>query len=324
MSYRSEFSKRLKKAEETEVCVSSVDMHVHLVDFLQQTDSLRNLLMEMERANVERAVVFGIPVKKKWMSSEPHRPHYYLDDDARCYYYSATDEIVASEFLNLGPEEARKIAPTLCGFNPTDLCAIEYVDQIYSKYPFWRGIGELFLRHDDLTSQTVSEPARVTHPALREIFSFCSEKHIPVCLHHNSTSVTHHDHFEYLHEMEEVLRNFPQTTFVWAHCGASRRVTGKNYAGMIDDMLHSWKNLYVDFSWVVFDDIICKSGRPKAAWLKLTEKYPDRIMIGSDLCGHFDGFGQTMARYNTFLKSLPARFADMVARENAERLWFSV
>jgi len=30
--------------------------------------------------------------------------------------------------------------------------------------------------------------------------------------------------------------------------------------------------MYVDFSWVVFDDIIFKSQHPKAAWLKLTEK----------------------------------------------------
>jgi len=323
MSYRSSFSNRLQKIEETEVCVAAVDMHIHLVDFLQQTEGLPALLAEMGKTNVERAVIFGNPIKKKWLSSEPHRPAYYLDDDAVCYYYSATDEIVASEYLKLSPEEAHQFAPTLCGFNPTDLCAIEYVDQMYSKYPFWKGIGELFLRHDDLTALTVSEPARVTHPALRDIFAFCSEKNIPVCLHQNSTSVTHLHQFEYLHEMEQVLRDFPQTTFVWAHCGASTRVTGKNYAGMIDGMLHSWKNLYVDFSWVVFDDIITKNYRPKAAWLKLTEKYPDRIMIGSDLCGHFDVFGPTMARYNTFLESLPARTADMVARENANRLWFS-
>jgi len=79
----------------------------------------------------------------------------------------------------------------------------------------------------------------------------------------------------------------------------------------------------VDFSWVVFDDIICRNNRPKSAWLKLTEKFPDRIMIGSDLCGRFDGLGPTMARYNTFLRSLSPRHADMVEKENAEKLWFS-
>jgi len=323
MSYRSVFEKKLKGIKESKTCCPAVDMHVHLVDFIQQTETMKTLLLNMDKANIEKAVVFGIPVKKKWQYSEPHRPHYYLDDDARCYHYSATDEITASEYQMLSSKEAHRIAPTLCGFDPTDLSAIDYVDAMFSKYPFWKGIGELLLRHDDLTALTMGEPARVNHMALRDIFAFCAERNVPVCLHHNSTSVTHLNHFEYVHEMEQVLKDFPQTTFIWAHCGASMRVTEKDYAGMIHRMLSSWKNLHVDFSWVVFDDIICRNNRPKSAWLKLTEKFPDRIMIGSDVCGRFDGLGPTMARYNTFLRSLSPKHADMVAKENAERLWFS-
>lgn len=52
MSYRSSFSKRLQKIEETKVCVAAVDMHVHLVDFLQQTEGLPALLAEMEEHGV--------------------------------------------------------------------------------------------------------------------------------------------------------------------------------------------------------------------------------------------------------------------------------
>ena len=40
-----------------------VDAHLYLVDCLQQ---LGDLLAAMDGAAVERAVVFGLPVQKKW------------------------------------------------------------------------------------------------------------------------------------------------------------------------------------------------------------------------------------------------------------------
>ena len=39
----------------------------------------------------------GMPLVKKWDPSEPVKPEYYLEDDARCYWYSATDALVARE-----------------------------------------------------------------------------------------------------------------------------------------------------------------------------------------------------------------------------------
>jgi predicted TIM-barrel fold metal-dependent hydrolase len=68
-------------------------------------------------------------------------------------------------------------------------------------------------------------------------------------------------------------------TFIWAHCGASRRVTNK-------------------------------------------ENNSDRFMIGSDLCGHYEKLGKTLARYNALIKSLsPEKASDVLCR-NAEKIWF--
>jgi len=303
--------------------VPVVDMHLHMVDFIQHTDGLKVLLGAMQKANIEKTVAFGLPVRKKWEISEPVKPHYYLDDDSRCYYFASTDELLAEEYLKLDAEEKKRIAPTLCGFNPTDRLAVEYVEYMFSKYPFWRGVGEILCRHDDLTSLTGEETARINHPALFDVFAFCAERGLPVCVHENSTSAGHHDLFEYLHELKEALVLFPRTIFVWAHCGISRRVSHKQYFKMAGDMLRAHDNLYVDYSWVVYDDVICEHHQPKAHWLALTQEYSERIMIGSDLCGHFDLLGKTMARYNILLEMLPDGARERVARKNAEALWFS-
>lgn len=54
----------------------------------------------------------------------------------------------------------RRFAPLVCGFNPTDRYAARDIERTLDKYPFWRGIGEVLCRHDDLTNMTNEETAR--------------------------------------------------------------------------------------------------------------------------------------------------------------------
>ncbi|MDD3041496.1 MAG: amidohydrolase family protein [Methanosarcinaceae archaeon] len=311
-----------------------IDMHLHYVDFLQQTDGMKALIREMDRGNIAKTVLFGLPVKKKWEYFEPNMPHYYLDDNSKCYYYALTDRVVAEDYEKLSPAEKKRIAPTLCGFNPTDKFAIDYVKAMFKKSDIWKGVGELLLRHDDLTNLTLEETARSNHPGLEEVFKFCARKRLPVNIHQNSTSVGNHEDFEYLHEIEAVLDHYRKLKLVWAHCGASRRVIHKKYWEMVDGMLENHRNLQVDLSWIVYDDIVCKENSkiPKEVWVELITKYPDRFMIGSDLCGHFNylnngkkrvTLGKTMARYNTLVSMLPADVARKLVWENANKLWFS-
>jgi len=48
---------------------------------------------------------------------------------------------------------------------------------------------------------------------------------------------------------------------------------------MIDRLLTEYPSLYVDYSWVVFDDIISINDVTKEEWVQLTEKFSDRVMI---------------------------------------------
>ena len=331
MSLSIEENNKNKTIKQTRANISVVDMHLHFVDFLQNTDGYKALLKSMKKGNISHNVVFGLPVKKKWEYFEAREPHYYLGDNSKCIYYNATDELVASGYLELKKKLRNKIAPTLCGFDPTDMACIDYIEMMFEKYDIWKGIGELLLRHDDLTNLTQGEIARANHPALDKVYEFCAKKNIPVCLHQNSTSVAssvssyYNDDYEYIDELTQSLRKYKDTTFVWAHCGVSRRVDHPNYHEMVEGMLNMYHNLHVDLSWIVFEDTICKNDTkftPKTQWLDLIEKYQDRIMIGSDLCGHFDTHGQTMSKYNTLFKKLSSEASVKVASQNAKNLYF--
>ena len=281
------------------------------------------MMKAMDESNVKKAVIFGMPIIKKWNATEPIPPKYYLDDDAICYYYMRTDEIVAEEYLKLSKKNQDRFVPLLCGFNPTDRFAVDYVREMLDKYPFFRGIGEILCRHDDLTNITQGEVARPNHAAMKPIYELCAERNLPVLLHQNSTSIGGVDSFRYMHELEEVLKHHPDTTFIWAHVGISRRIYHDDYHVIVDSTLTKYPNLYVDLSWVVYEEVICENLVPKPQWLDTIKKHVDRIFIGSDVVGEFEKIGPTMAKYNKLLEMLDDSEAKKVAYRNAQELWFA-
>ena len=257
MSYHAAFHHKITSHAEEVPIVPVVDAHLHFVDFIQESDGIQRLVAAMDAGRISKAVLFGLPVKKKW-----------------------------------------------------------------DKYAFWRGIGEVLCRHDDLTNMTNEETARVNHLALCDVYELCASRSLPVLIHQNSTSVSIHDDYEHLDELEEVLLRFPKTTFVWAHCGISRRVYHKNYHEMVSTLLGRNPHLYVDISWIVYDDVISSELEPKKHWLETISRHADRFCLGSDLCGHFEHLGKSLARYNGLLRRLTPRTRNLVASGNPERIWF--
>lgn len=289
-----------------------VDAHLHVVNFCQTTPGSNVLIQSMDKANVDKAVIFGLPVAKLWDECDREAPDYYLASDARCYYYGYTDVIVAEMVRSMPAEQQKRFYPLLCGFNPTDKLAIRDVKRVYEQYPdVWCGIGELLLRHDDLTALTYGEPARANHRALWPVYEFAGEHNLPVLIHQNVTSVSKSDHPVYLYEFEEALRDFPKTRFILAHCGMSRRVNVPFYHRMVERLLDQFPLLVVDYSWIIYDVSICPDGNPQEEWLLLTEKYSDRICLGSDLVTRFERLGPELQRYDVFLECLSD-----TAREN--------
>lgn len=300
-----------------------IDSHIHLVDFLQSSDGLPTLLEQMDHSGVERAVIFGMPLVKKWNAFDPVEPHYYLDDEARCYYYSYTDQLVAEALLSIPDQQRSRFAPLICGFNPTDRHGVRHVERLLTQSNLWRGVGEILLRHDDLTNLTFEETARANHPAMTPVYELCAARGLPILVHQNSTSVGRHDDYVYLHELLEVLDQHPELTVVWGHCGLSRRVFHDRYHEMVARMLDDYPNLHVDVSWVGFDEEMCAQGLLRPEWVDLVERHADRFLVGSDLVGHFSALGSTLRRYEPLLLALSPQARKRVARTNALRIFFS-
>lgn len=301
------------------------DAHLHGVNFIQQTDGFDALLREMDKARVEKCIVFGLPVSKQWPEWENEEPTYYLSNESRCYYYSLTDAIIAQAYMNLTAENRKRIIPLICGFSPVDRYAIKHIERIMNLYPsVFKGIGEILCRHDDLTNLTYGQPARVNHKALFPIFDFAGQHQLPILVHQNATSVGRTNQLFYTDEIIEMLEHFPHTTLVWAHCGISRRVKVEKLHEVIDHLLCKYHNLYVDYSWLVFDNYICPQGQPDENWLKLTEKHSHRICLGSDIFGHFESLSEHLGRYTPFLDCLSKETCENVCTKTAERLYASV
>ncbi|MFH1981694.1 MAG: hypothetical protein ABIL58_07615 [Pseudomonadota bacterium] len=150
---------------------SVVDNHIHYLDFVQKTDGFAALIHAMDLAGVEQAVVFGMPMVKLWGENDPIAPTYYLDTDSRAYYYGATDYILAAELVRQPESVRQRLHPFICGINPLDMNAADHIERLLQLYPgFWKGIGELMSRHDDLTAFTYGEPPRADHPALMRVY----------------------------------------------------------------------------------------------------------------------------------------------------------
>ena len=60
---------------------TTIDCHLHLLDFLQKSSGTGAALKAMDGCGCERAVVFGMPCCKKWCFYRPDQPLYYQDDN---------------------------------------------------------------------------------------------------------------------------------------------------------------------------------------------------------------------------------------------------
>ncbi|MEG0417236.1 amidohydrolase family protein [Gordonibacter sp.] len=306
-----------------ELTYDIVDSHLHYTDFLERTDGFPSLVKAMDAAGVSQSVIFGMGIVKQWDESLDKAPQYYLSNDSRCYYYSATDFIVAEDLL-AQPEATRKrFFPFACGINGNDRFSADHLRRLLKLYPnFWCGIGELMSRHDDLTALTYGEPPHIDHPAFLEIFDLAAQESLPVLVHHNITA-QNSEEILYLSELEEALAHNRDCKIIWAHVGISRRVEIQNLPRIADDLLANNENLWIDISWVVYDYYFLDKfpnqyhdGNTLDDWVALIEKYPDRFMLGTDKVGHWATYPAETVKYYPLLDKLSPVAARKLCRDN--------
>jgi hypothetical protein len=296
-----------------------IDSHLHLVSFLQETVAPGDLADAV--ADLDGAVVFGLPVKKKWALTEPERPTYYLDDNAPCGGYSLTDELVATLVRSLPTEQQERVAPSICGFDPTDRLGVDHVERMIERYDGWRGVGEVLLRHDDLTELTYGENARAGHPALGPVLEVCRERGWPFLFHQDASSAGRGEGREYVGEVTTMLRDHPDVAQVWAHGGVSRRVHPRDHAALLDDLLGTHRHLHVDLSWVLFETVVVDD-EVVPEWLDLVRRHPERFVLGSDAFGDLERQPGLLGRWSALSRRLAPSDRELVEHANARRLWW--
>lgn len=302
-----------------------LDSHLHFLDFTQDSDGFPALVKAMDLCGVSEAVVFGMPMVKKWDYLMKDKPAYYLSNDSRCYYYSGTDYILAHELLSQ-PEEVRKrFHPFCCGFDCTDKYAATQIERLLKMYPdFWCGIGELMSRHDDLTALTYGEGVHMDSPAFKMIYDLAADYDLPVLVHHN-ISPQNSDKPLYEDELIRALEHNRKCKIIWAHVGVSRRIVMDDLLILAGQLLHDNPNLYVDISWIFFENYVrgdLMRGNVNIdifadMWAAVIEKYPDRFMIGSDKVGHWADYPHEIEKYYMLLDKLKPETAEKLCRKNA-------
>jgi hypothetical protein len=293
-----------------------VDGHLHFLNFVQETAGMDQFLKAMDDAGVTESVVIGMPVVKKWDEGDARRPTYYLDNDSRAYWYSATDFLVARAVLDLPKDKQGRLHPFICGFNSADRNAVDHVERMLALYPnFWQGIGEVFLRHDDLTALTYSESPRATSNAFARLLDLAAARDLPVLV-HSDIGPAWREQPDYLGEIESAIRAHPNTRMIWAHAGISRRIVIPDHTDILRRMLGQYPNLTIDLSWVIFEQELAPGGVLDRRWASLIEEYPGRFVIGSDTVGVFDQYQPTLQRYYLLLDALKPETARKVAHDN--------
>ncbi|HTP86940.1 MAG TPA: amidohydrolase family protein [Bryobacteraceae bacterium] len=293
-----------------------VDGHLHFLNFVQDTAGMDVLFQAMDDTGVVESAVIGMPLVKKWGEGDERRPTYYLDNDSRAYWYSATDFLVARAILDLPPSKQARLHPFICGINSADRNAVDHVERMLKLYPhFWQGIGEVFLRHDDLTALTYGETPRATTIAFNRLLDLAAERNLPVLVHSN-IGPAWREQPDYLSEIESAVRAHPATRIIWAHAGISRRIVIPNHTDILRRLLTTYPNLTVDLSWVIFDQEIAPAGVLDRRWASLLDEFPTRFVIGSDVVGVFDQLKPTLQRYYLLLDAVKPETAQKVAHDN--------
>lgn len=302
-----------------------VDSHLHFLDFTQDSDGFPSLVKAMDQCGVSEAVVFGMPMVKKWDYLMREKPAYYMSNDSRCYYYSGTDYILAHELLSQPQEVQKRFHPFCCGFDCTDKYAATQIERLLKMYPdFWCGIGELMSRHDDLTALTYGEGIHMDSPAFRMIYDLAADYDLPVLVHHN-ISPQNADKPLYEEELIRALAHNRKCKIIWAHVGVSRRIVMEDLLIIAGRLLHDNPNLYVDISWIFFENYVrgdlmrglVNTDIFADMWTALIEKYPDRFMIGSDKVGHWADYPHEISKYYMLLDKLRPETAEKLCRKNA-------
>jgi hypothetical protein len=306
------------------------DSHFHLTNYIQEGTDLRDFLNIMGN-HTGRVALFGIPLQQQWSYrvDGDHAPTYYLNSDARLYYYSFTDAWIAMAYRSLPEAERARFDPMITGFNPTDMYAADHIRRVLRTFPgVFSGIGEFSIHKEFVAAKIAGEVASLQDPALDRILDFAGEVGLVVIIHNDIDTPFAKEGSQpaYLEPMKAVLTRHPNTTIIWAHTGMGRVVRPiTNHAAHIQEILAdpAMKHVYFDVSWDEVAKYIVASPEATKTTAEMMERYPDRFLFGTDEVAPRDqaAYIRVFQQYQPLWKLLDPETSRKVRLSNYERIF---
>jgi len=288
-----------------------IDSHFHANDFYDRGETLAAIAAEADSACVDNILVNPLPLKYNFFHT-------------KLLWHKKVDIALYRNWRELPQELKKHFYFLINGFDPTDDNAVKYLASLVHDFPDVPivGIGEILGRHDRVSALTPGGTALLNSKSMQKILQFALEHKWMVLLHNNiANSVTDGESSVlYLDELKTLLAKYPTLTFIYAHAGVSNNVTVANLPQLIDGLLATYSNLYVDISWLVYDKYIFVDDHINQSWVTLIEKYPDRFLFGTDALGGYSQDLYEVRKYLPLLHELQPETAAKVAGENFTRI----
>ena len=306
------------------------DSHFHLTNYIQEGITVRQFLAIMGN-RTGRSTLFGIPLQQQWSYriSGNRAPTYYLDTDARLYYYSFTDAEIAMAYRSLSKAEQARFDPMITGFNPTDMYAADHIRRVLLTFPgVFSGIGEFTIHKEFVSSKIAGDVASLTDPALDRLLDFAAEVGLVVLIHNDVDRPFPRkgEAPEFLQQFKELLKRHPNNSIIWAHTGVGRVIQPvEHHLQMLDDILEdpACRNVCFDISWDEVAKYVVSSPAATQATADLLNKYPDRFLFGSDTVAPKDAktYHAVFEMYAPLWKLLTPEASRKVRLGNYERIF---
>ena len=306
------------------------DSHFHLTNYVQEGITVQHFLGIMGK-RVGRSTLFGIPLQQQWSYriSGDQAPTYYLDSDARLYYYSFTDAQIAMAYKSLSKTDQARFDPMITGFNPTDMYAADHIRRVLQTFPgVFSGIGEFSIHKEFVSSKVAGDVASLTDPALDRLLDFASEVGL-VCLIHNDIDRPYPKKGEaaiFFQQFRELLQRHPKNSIIWAHTGLGRIVQPVgHHIDMLEDLLAepAFNRVNFDISWDEVAKYIVSSPEATRRTADLINRHPDRFLFGSDTVAPKDdkAYYAVYEMYEPLWKLLTPEAREGVLKKNYERIF---
>ena len=306
------------------------DSHFHLTNYIQEGISAQQFLKLMG-TRVGRSTLFGIPLQQQWSYriSGDKAPTYYLDTDARLYYYSFTDAYIAMQYRSLSKADQARFDPMITGFNPTDMYAADHIRRVLLTFPgVFSGIGEFTIHKEFVSPKIAGDVASLSDPALDRLLDFAAEVGLVVLI-HNDVDRPFPRKGEapvFLQQFKELLERHPKNSIIWAHTGLGRIIQPvQGHLDMIESILMdpAFKNVCLDISWDEVAKYVVSSPEATQRTANFINQHPDRFLFGSDTVAPRDSasYYSVYEMYQPLWKLLSKDASEKIRYRNYERIF---